>query len=158
MYQVGPSISANVAIMNSRKPFSMAYKYAATDIEFRSNSFEGSDFGIKFTNNYFRNNKHKYSVYWTLKVKVVGLAGKPVGNEVVTIIDRHGKEVARKKTGADGTISEELLVYKATASKKNNAQKSHRIERIFSSPYTVKVADRRTTVKLTKNTEVTIKK
>ncbi len=57
----------------------------ATDIEFRSNNFEGIDFGINATDQ-----SHSYSVWWTLKVKVTDKKGNVIKGTEVRFLDING--------------------------------------------------------------------
>lgn len=116
----------------------------AENIEFRSNKFDGCDFGIQWKGTDTKGKKHSYSVFWTLTVK-----GAP-GAEV-TITDKDGNVAFEGKTGADGAASEELLEYKATAAR---AGRDYTVQKTHASPYKVKVGGQEKTVTLDGNKEV----
>jgi len=129
------------------QPIRMGYwKLVADNVEFRSNACEGSDFGIEWGNTDTGDAKHKYSVYWTLEVRA------PAGTEVV-VTDKDGKEAFKGKTGPDGKVSTELLEYSATVRK---TPKQYETDKESRSPYTVKAGRHEQTVKLEKNTVVTV--
>jgi len=135
-------------------PFAMGY-WDATELEFRSNEFRRCDFGIRWdpdTHPEWKGNT--YDVYWTLGVKVTDAGGKGAPDTEVVILDKDGKEVVKKKTAPDGTIREELLEYKASATKPSGELE---IAKEYASPYTVKVGAAERTVELSGNTEIEIR-
>jgi len=114
----------------------------AKDIEFRSNEFEGLDFDIDATAQ-----DHSYSTYWTLTVSVIDDEGKEVSDEKVIIRDKNGKEVLSRDTNENGSVSTELLEYKADGA-----------HFTYLSPYTVIVNNQQEVVSLDSNRELTIER
>jgi len=133
-------------------PFAMGY-WEATDIEFRSNVFEGSQFGIDWVRPDPKWERSTYDVWWTLRVKVVDPAGKVVPGKLVAVYDKDGKEAAKGKTNDDGLFQKELLAYSAVATRPTG---DIEIDRQLSAPYAVEVGDHREAVELACNTEVRI--
>jgi hypothetical protein len=134
------------------QPFTMGYD-EATDIRFRSTKCVNCDFGIKWVDPSERWKRNTYSVWWTLKVKLVDGQGKPVAGGKLTIVGRDGKEAFSGTTGDDGTVSAELLEYNATATRPEGELEIAKDE---ASPYTVSAAGATQTVDLTNNTEITL--
>ncbi|HUV39363.1 MAG TPA: right-handed parallel beta-helix repeat-containing protein, partial [Planctomycetota bacterium] len=119
-------------------PFEMGWwKYEAKDVELRSNTLTGLDFGVRFSNT--QDNRHTFRVYWTLKVET-----QP-GAEVI-VRDKDNKEVVRKAADAKGELSVELIEFSAVGN-----------DRTPSAPYTVTAAGREKTVELAGNTTVTLR-
>lgn len=110
----------------------------ATDIEFRSNQFEGFDFSIDATNQ-----PHSYSVWWTLKVDVTDKKGNVVNGAEVQFLDKNGNEIARKITNDNGFVQVELQEYSINDK-----------EKISSAPYSVVVGKKKEKVNLNKNTNI----
>lgn len=135
------------------QPFAMGY-WEATDIDFRSNVFRGSDFGIKWSEGNPEWKGNTYSVYWTLTIKAADGAGKPLTGAEVTILDKAGAEVFKQTTGPEGTVSAELLEYSAAASRPSGELE---ITKEFRSPYTVKLAGKERIVELNKNMDIEIR-
>lgn len=113
----------------------------AKDVEFRSNKFEGCDFGINATDQ-----PHSYSVWWSLKVEVRDKKGNLVDGAAVQFLDRNGKEVASKQTNDKGIVQIELQEYSVNDKEQTNF-----------SPYTVVIGKKKETVNLIKNTQIGIK-
>jgi len=112
----------------------------AKDIEFRSNEFEGLDFGIDATTQH-----HTYSVYWTMAVNVIDKKGKEVSGTKVIILDKNKKEVLNQRTNSTGSVQVELPEYTIDG------------ELItYLSPYTVIVNKKKKEVSLNTNQELTI--
>jgi len=124
------------------KPFRMGWAKRdvtiARNIQFRSNDFFGFPFDIEVTNQ-----QHSYSVYWTLKLKVLDNKSNPIKDAEVKILDKNNKIIASKKTDANGYLQEELLEYSVDGTKK-----------IYSSPYTLMLRKRKKEVILNKNSVV----
>ena len=112
----------------------------AKDIVFRSNEFEGLDFGIDATAQH-----HSFSVYWTLAVNVIDKKGKKVSGAHVIIMDKNGEEVYRKNADATGSILVELKEYTVDGELTT-----------YLSPYTVIVNKKQKEVFLNTNQEITI--
>jgi|WetSurMetagenome_2_1015567.scaffolds.fasta_scaffold00336_2 hypothetical protein len=114
----------------------------AENIRFESNNIVGDSFGIDATDQ-----SHSYSVYWTLKVKVVDKNGKEIKGATVKIQDKSGKEVVQMKTTDNGIIGVQLLEYSFSGA-----------ERKYSSPYKVIVGKTKQVINLDKNAELTFLK
>jgi len=112
----------------------------AKDIEFRSNDFEGLDFGIDATAQH-----HSYSVYWTMAINVTDKKGKEVSGAKVVILNKNGEEVLSKWTNDNGSISVELPEYKVD-------DKSI----TYLSPYTILVNKKKKEVSVNRNQELSI--
>jgi hypothetical protein len=112
----------------------------AKDIEFRSNEFEGLDFGIDATKQ-----NHSYSVYWTMAVNVTDKKGKEVSGAKVTILNKNKEEVLSQMTNSSGSVKIELPEYSIDG------------ELItYLSPYTILVNKKKEEVSLNSNQELTI--
>ena len=116
------------------------YKCVAKDIQFRSNTIEGADFGVDATGQ-----EHSYSVYWTLEIQVEDKKGNPVAEKKVRILDQKGTEVYNQLTDRSGVVVCELPEYSLISS-----------EMVFSSPYIVFVGKSKEKIELTSNTELKI--
>jgi hypothetical protein len=112
----------------------------ARDIQFRSNNFEGIDFGFNATSQ-----PHSYSVWWTLKVKVTDKKGNAVNGAEVRIQDKNGKEVARQFSDNLGFIKTELQEYSVNDKEKSSV-----------SPFTIIVGEKKEKIVLNKNQEISI--
>ncbi len=112
----------------------------AKDIEFRSNEFEGLDFGIDATKQ-----NHSYSVYWTMAVNVTDKKGKEVSGAKVIILNKNKEEVLSQMTNSSGSVQIELPEYSIDG------------ELItYLSPYTILVNKKKEEVSLNSNQELTI--
>ncbi len=112
----------------------------AKDIEFRSNDFDGLDFGIETTNQH-----HSYSVYWTMTVNVKNKKDHKVSDAKVIILDKNRREVLSQRTDGSGIIQVEIPEYKVNG------------ELItYLSPYTVVAGKKKQEVVLNANRELTI--
>jgi hypothetical protein len=85
----------------------------ARNIEFRSNEVVGGKFEIDATDQ-----DHKYSVYWTLKVKVADAKGIPVTKTDLTINDKSGSLALQTQTDDKGEILIELPEYHVNGKEK----------------------------------------
>ncbi len=112
----------------------------AKDVEFRSNDFEGLDFGIDATAQH-----HTHSVYWTMKVNVIDKKGKGISGKEVMILDKNMEEVLNLMTNSSGSVQAEMIEYIADGDKKT-----------YLSPYTVNVNKKKEKVSLNANREITI--
>jgi hypothetical protein len=108
------------------------------DVEFRSNTFEGFDFGVEATDQL-----HSYSVWWTITVNVTEVKGKDV---LVQILDSFGDEAFREMVNNKDLVLVELPEYTVDEHGK-----------VFHSPYTVIVGRNKTEVRLDGDKEVTFK-
>jgi hypothetical protein len=108
------------------------------DVEFRSNTFEGFDFGVEATDQ-----PHSYSVWWTITVNVTEVKGKDV---LVQILDSFGDEAFREMVNNKDLVLVELPEYTVDEHGK-----------VFHSPYTVIVGRNKTEVRLDGDKEVTFK-
>ena len=118
----------------------------ANDVEFRSNTCVGSDFGIQWGNTSTKKDEHhSYSVYWTLTVK------GPAGADVV-IVDKDGNEALQAKIGPEGVMTAELLEYSAVVTKTGP---EYTFNKTYAAPYTVRIGAWERTIALDRNTEVT---
>lgn len=104
----------------------------AENVSFRSNKFEGMEFGIEATNQH-----HSYSVSWTLDINI------NENESNIRIIDRSGKEVINREVAEKGKLSLELPEYSVDGDVKVNY-----------SPYTVIVGDNTLKVNLNKNSNI----
>ena len=112
----------------------------AKDIEFRSNEFEGLDFGIDATNQ-----QHSYAVYWTMAVNVIDKKGKEVNGAKVVILNKNREEVLTQMTDSSGSVQVELPEYSVDG------------EQItYLSPYTILVNKKKKEVSLNTNQEITL--
>jgi hypothetical protein len=114
--------------------------FLAFGTKFRSNEFSGFDFAVDATNQH-----HVYSVYWTLSITLHDKSGKLLQGQEIKVLDRNGKEVARRITDNHGCMQVELLEYDADG----DARK-------YSAPYTVIAGKKKLDTGLTKNTAVDI--
>lgn len=105
----------------------------AKNVEFRSNEFQGMEFGIDATSQH-----HSYTVSWTLNVAAGGHSATSV-----KITDKNGKEVTNQKTDENGKLITELPEYSVDGE-----------EKIFYSPYTITVGKKKEVVDLKKNTTI----
>ena len=141
----GNTISRSPASKTSFKPVRMGWieraDCLAKEIEFRSNGFEGFDFGIDATDQH-----HSYAVFWTLKARVVSKKGKAVPMADVKVLDRNGKEVTTRVSDDNGLIMIELPEYTV-----DGESISHL------SPYTLIVNKKKKQVSLNTNTEIEFK-
>jgi len=80
--------------------------YLAYGTEFHSNILTGLEFVIAATEQ-----KHKFSVYWTLQVNIWDKSGNPVKEAEIVISERNGKEVLRRKSDKNGSLKVELPEY-----------------------------------------------
>jgi hypothetical protein len=112
--------------------------YLATDIQFRSNEFIGTEFQTKTTDQ-----ENTYSVFWTLDLVLHNKAGQPLGDTDIAVFDRLGQQVAQMKTGKDGSAGFELLEYKWNGKSK-----------AYLSPYTITYGKNKREVELNKNTSI----
>jgi hypothetical protein len=112
----------------------------ARNIQFRSNNFEGIDFGINATSQ-----PHSYSVWWKLKVKVTDKNGNAIKGVEVRIQDKNGNEVARQLSDNYGIIKTELQEYSVTNKGKSSV-----------SPFTILVGEKKEKINLNKNQEINI--
>jgi hypothetical protein len=112
----------------------------AKDVEFRSNTFEGLDFGVDATDQ-----PHSYTVWWTLTVNVTDKKGKAAKGADIQILDENGAEVFHQQANDQGGIQVELQEYSV-----NDKEKLPR------SPYTIVVGKTKTKVNLNKNTAINL--
>ena len=112
----------------------------ATNIQFRSNDVEGGSFDFQVNPG-----QHSYSVYWTLDVRTVDTAGRPLVGQQVSIRDSSGSKAISGTTDESGHLSIELLEY---------AVEPDGIKRM--SPYTIKSGNVSQSVSLDRNSEVTL--
>jgi hypothetical protein len=115
----------------------------ANDVEFRSNTFEGLDFGIVATDQ-----PHSYSVWWTLTVNVTDKKGKAAKGADIQILDKNGKKVLHQQANGQGFIQVELQEYSV-----NDPEYSGQALR---SPYTIVVGKKKAKVDLNKNTAINL--
>ena len=108
------------------------------DIEFRSNMFEGLDFGLDATEQ-----PHSYSVWWTLAVNVTDKKGEAAKGADIKILDESGQEIIHQQADDKGFIQVELQEYSI-----NDKEKLSR------SPYTIVVGKTKTKVILNRNTAI----
>jgi hypothetical protein len=80
--------------------------YLALGTQFRSNILTGLEFGIDATDQ-----KHNYTVSWTLQIILKDKKGNQVKDKEIVITDNRGKEVLRSKSGSDGRLTVELPEY-----------------------------------------------
>jgi hypothetical protein len=120
-------------------PVRMGSGYAATGIEFRSNSYEGMDPDIEATDR-----PHSYKVFWTLEVSLVDRKGNPVTGTEVIITGKDGKEAARLTSNSEGRIKAELPEHFIDGK-----------DRVDFSPYTIKAGKSVVKVDLKKNIKLT---
>jgi hypothetical protein len=114
--------------------------YLAHGTEFRSNILTGLEFGIDATEQH-----HDYSVYWTLKINLLDKTGNPLKDTEIVVADRNGKEVVRKKSGNEGSISVELPEYSVDGAAKT-----------YISPYTVMAGKKKMKSELKNNSEINL--
>lgn len=114
--------------------------YLADGTEFHSNNFIGMNFGIDQTTQ-----DHKYTVFWTLIIKLADKNGNPAANKDVLLTDVTGKEVLHQKSGENGFIKIELPEYFADGAIKT-----------YSSPYKLKIGKIVKVIELNSNSEVEI--
>jgi hypothetical protein len=110
----------------------------AENIEFRSNAVWGADFDLAVTGS-----GHSYSVHWTLTVRVLSRAGRPVPGAGVRILDRKGELAHIDCTDDRGELRLELLEYRVSGGRRTPA-----------SPYSVEVYGEAQQVELNKNREI----
>jgi hypothetical protein len=110
--------------------------FLAFGTKFRSNEFSGFDFAIDATNQH-----HVYSVYWTLSITLHDKSGKLLPGQEIKVLDRNGKEVARRQSDNHGCMQLELLEYEADG----DARK-------YSAPYTVIAGKKKLDTGLARNT------
>lgn len=124
------------------EPFRMGWSdySVASEIEFRSNTFVDTDFGIEKLDL-----DHSYSVYWTLNVQVMDKKENPVQGVDLTIIDSNGGELDYR-TSDDGMVSLELPEYRMSGAQKTNF-----------APYRIQVGKNTKTVTLNQNTSLTMR-
>jgi len=134
------------------QPFSMGY-WEANEVEFRSNNFQNCDFGVKWVEPDPKWKKNTYSLYWTLRVKVVDRDAKPRQGAEVVITDAQGNEVFKGATGDDGTAQAELMQYSATVTRPEGKLEVTTDSRL---PYTVSVPGEKLRVDLLDNMTVTL--
>ncbi len=109
-------------------------RQVAEDVKFRSNEFEGMEFGIDATSL-----KHSYTVAWTLNINTSAGAQ-------IRIIDSTGKEVVNSNAGEKGKFHVELPEYAVEGE-----------EKISFSPYTVFAGKKeKQVVDLKKNTKISL--
>ena len=137
---IGKSANAPSDFKPIRMGFSEREDCLARDIEFHSNIIQGTDFAVEATGQ-----NHGYSVYWTLRVKLVGRLVKAAAGKEIQVLDREGNLAADGKTDQNGEFSAELLEYTLDGQK-----------RMDSAPYTVKVDRLKKNVELKKNSEIEI--
>jgi hypothetical protein len=106
----------------------------AENVAFRSNQFEGFEFGIDATDQH-----HSYTVSWSLEINtsVPGIS--------VIITDKNGKEVENRKAGENGKLPVELPEYSVDGD-----------ETTYFSPYTVMTGKKKIKVDLKKNTTINL--
>jgi hypothetical protein len=138
----GNIIARSPGTTNSFKPVRMGSKeqpdYVALGTRFMSNVFKEIEFGADETDQ-----KHKYSVFWTLRVNLQDRSGKPLGNNEIVISDRNGKEVFRQNTDSNGNLEAELAEF---------IKEGDLIT--YFSPYRITSGKKKMDVELTKNTEM----
>lgn len=134
------SPEANASFQPIRMGWAKRKDCVAKDVEFRSNNFEGLDFGIDATDQ-----PHSYSVWWTLTVNVSDKTGKIAKGADVQIIDANGQEAIRQQANDQGVIKVELQEYSV-----NDKEQSLR------SPYTIIVGKKKIKVGLNKNTTISL--
>lgn len=76
----------------------------AKQVSFRSNTLEGFDFSVDITEQ-----EHDYQVFWNLEVTVNDVAGNPVAEEKIDVLDPGGNLVAKGQSGPGGKWAVELL-------------------------------------------------
>lgn len=114
----------------------------AKNIQFRSNTVEGSGFGIDRTDQ-----EHSYSVSWTIRIKATDKRGNPVDGTRVKVLDSKGIEVINTITDINGIIEKELMEYSLDGKSVTAF-----------SPYTVVSGNRKYAVNLDRNQEILILK
>jgi hypothetical protein len=114
----------------------------AKDVEFRSNTMEGSDFNLQVSEE-----DNSFSVYWTLQGEVKDKRGKPLRNAMVSILDTNNQKVASLETDETGKFRAELMEYSYRDRQKK-----------MLAPYTLVVDKQKTVVPLKSNSKVTITK
>jgi hypothetical protein len=112
----------------------------AWNIEFRSNEVVDGKFEIDATDQ-----DHKYSVYWTLKVKVADANGIPVTKTDLTINDKSGSLALQTKTDDKGEIVIELPEYHVNGKEKREL-----------SPYVIDIDGSKMEVELDGNKELVL--
>jgi len=110
--------------------------FLAYGTKFISNEFPGLSFSIDATDQ-----KHQYTVYWTLTIALHDKTGKAMPGHEIRISDRNGKEITRLLTDKEGRISIELPEYGAEGAVKK-----------YSAPYTIFAGSKKLETGLTKNT------
>lgn len=119
------------------------WKYTAHDAEFYSNKFENCTFGVAIEGS----GTPSYVVGWTLTVKVVDAAGRPVkGAEAIVASQADAREAARLTTDERGLATAMLPEYRVAGAQKQPC-----------SAYTVRAAGREHKVTLDRDAEVTIR-
>ncbi len=113
----------------------------AREIEFRSNRFEGLDFGIDATAR-----PHSYTIYWTLSVRVNDKKGRELNDAEVKILDKNQNVVFTGNTKSGKPLELELAEYRVDG---ENISKF--------SPYTVLVNRQKQEVHLDSNKEILVK-
>ena len=112
----------------------------ARNINFRSNRFEGFDFGINATDQ-----PHSYSVEWTLRINIADRNGIAAKKTDIQIMDKNGNEVIHQQTNDQGFLQVELQEYFVDDK-----------EQTVLSPYTVVVGKKKEKVNLDNNTSIDI--
>ncbi len=110
--------------------------YPAENINFRSNEYENLDFAVDV----YDQDLHSYTVSWTLNLHLVDNKKKTIKNEEVRIMDKNNEEIFKGKTNKEGILIIELPEYSV-----------HGTEKLFSSPYTIEVRNKKEKVELNKN-------
>ncbi len=125
-------------------PFRMGWDHykecIAKDVEFRSNEFEGFEFGIDESEQ-----AHSYSVWWNLKIHVTNKKGESVANCEIVVLNEKGEKVISRKTDAEGILNIELKDY-SVVNKKYKTENS----------YTVLIGTKKEKINLNKNLEINI--
>lgn len=114
--------------------------YVARNVEFRSNVVVNGKFEIDATDQ-----DHVYSVYWTLKVKIVDVDGNPVKNAALTIHDNSGSVALQTKTDDEAEMAVELPEYHVNGKEKK-----------ILSPYEIELGGIKMKVELEGNRDVVI--
>ena len=113
----------------------------ARDIEFRSNTFVDMPLNLQIEGG----DIHKFSVYWTLTVKVYQSTGVIASKQKVTVDNKLGEFSATGTTNSDGEVSFELLEY---AIDENSA--------LYTGIYTIQAGKTVRDVRVEKNTGLQI--
>lgn len=92
------------------KPYRMGWRNCkscyAENVVFRSNTFEGMDFGIEMTDQ-----NHSYEVFHTLEVLVTNGSGARMPDKLISIKNNSGKILKEGRTNEQGTWEVELQEY-----------------------------------------------